>query len=302
MASRARMFGVDLAAGHDAGGHVDLAGDRRPLADDQHVVAADLALEPPSIRTRPSKKSLPSKWVPRPEQGVDLGGPVALPRARPGSARREVALIVRRLPASGSTPIHGPGLAQPSSGSQRARASAHRRPAQLARQFATGRRVSRVTGPLEPPESRVIWWVGSLAEAGTVPAFSSPGAEDGGRENGREQDVADDDAGGARPGGEPLRGPRAHAGRRTARLPQDDEEKTRSPFYFTRFNWNTSASTQIFGVGQDYQGPDGEEAEMNFTLNLRYYSLNHPRRSRPTSTSTPAWASSSPTASRRRPR
>ncbi len=59
--------------------------------------------------------------------------------------------------------------------------------------------------------------------------------------------------------------------------PQDDEEKVRSPFYFTRFDWNTSASTQIFHVGQAYQGPEGEEADMSFTLNLRYYFLNHPR-------------------------
>jgi hypothetical protein len=60
-------------------------------------------------------------------------------------------------------------------------------------------------------------------------------------------------------------------------LPQDDEEKRRSPFYFTRLDWHTSASTQIFGVGQDYQSPTGEEADTDLTLNLRYYVLNHPR-------------------------
>lgn len=62
-----------------------------------------------------------------------------------------------------------------------------------------------------------------------------------------------------------------------AALPQGDEEKPRTPFYFTRFSTNTSASTQIFGVGQDYQGSEGEQAETDFTLNLRYYFLNHPR-------------------------
>jgi hypothetical protein len=57
-------------------------------------------------------------------------------------------------------------------------------------------------------------------------------------------------------------------------LPQDEEEKPRTPFYFTRFSWNTSATTQTFGVGQDFQSHD-DLAEMDFTLNLRYYFLNH---------------------------
>ncbi len=59
---------------------MDLAGDERPLADDQHVVAVDLALEPPVDAHPPLEEELALEVGAPPEQGVDLGGAVAVHR------------------------------------------------------------------------------------------------------------------------------------------------------------------------------------------------------------------------------
>ena len=56
----------------------------------------------------------------------------------------------------------------------------------------------------------------------------------------------------------------------------EEEEKKQSPFYFTRFTWGNTASTTLFGVGQDIQGHDGDTYDMSFNLNLRYYFVNRP--------------------------
>lgn len=53
-------------------------------------------------------------------------------------------------------------------------------------------------------------------------------------------------------------------------------EKKGNPFFFTRFTWGNSATTQMFGIGQDYQGSDGQQYVMDFGLNLRYYAINEP--------------------------
>jgi hypothetical protein len=52
--------------------------------------------------------------------------------------------------------------------------------------------------------------------------------------------------------------------------------KKPNPFGFTRFTWNNSGSTKIFGVGGDYIGTEDESYTMDFGLNLRYAFLNTP--------------------------
>lgn len=52
--------------------------------------------------------------------------------------------------------------------------------------------------------------------------------------------------------------------------PAPQPAKKQNPFFFTRFNWTNTASTQIFGVGQDYQGGDSQQYTMDFQLNVRY--------------------------------
>jgi hypothetical protein len=50
--------------------------------------------------------------------------------------------------------------------------------------------------------------------------------------------------------------------------------KKPNPFGFTRFTWNNSGSTKIFGVGADYNGTEDEVYTMDFGLNIRYAFLN----------------------------
>lgn len=53
-------------------------------------------------------------------------------------------------------------------------------------------------------------------------------------------------------------------------------EKKQNPFFFTRLTWGNSGTTQMFGIGQNYQGSEGQRYDMDFTLNLRYYAVNEP--------------------------
>jgi hypothetical protein len=53
-------------------------------------------------------------------------------------------------------------------------------------------------------------------------------------------------------------------------------DKKQNPFFFTRLTWGNSATTQMFGIGQGYQGTEGQHYDMDFTLNLRYYAVNQP--------------------------
>jgi hypothetical protein len=52
--------------------------------------------------------------------------------------------------------------------------------------------------------------------------------------------------------------------------------KKPNPFGFTRFTWNNSGSTKIFGVGSNYIGTEDETYTMDFGLNIRYSLLNTP--------------------------
>lgn len=62
----------------------------------------------------------------------------------------------------------------------------------------------------------------------------------------------------------------------TATKPAEAPKKA-NPFGFTRFTWNNSASTQIFGVGQDYNGTENEVYSMDFGLNVRYTFIALPK-------------------------
>lgn len=62
----------------------------------------------------------------------------------------------------------------------------------------------------------------------------------------------------------------------TAQAPAAPPPKP-NPFRLTRFNWNNSASTKIFGVGRDYIGTEDEVYSMDFGLSLRYYPLDLPK-------------------------
>ena len=53
--------------------------------------------------------------------------------------------------------------------------------------------------------------------------------------------------------------------------------KKANPFGFTRFTWNNSASTKIFGVGGDYNGSEDEVYSMDFGLNIRYTFFSRPK-------------------------
>jgi hypothetical protein len=55
-----------------------------------------------------------------------------------------------------------------------------------------------------------------------------------------------------------------------------EEAKKPNPFGFTRFTWNNSGSTKIFGVGADYIGTEDESYTMDFGLNIRYAFLAKP--------------------------
>ncbi|APR81247.1 Hypothetical protein A7982_06594 [Minicystis rosea] len=46
--------------------------------------------------------------------------------------------------------------------------------------------------------------------------------------------------------------------------------KKANPFLLTRLNWTNTATTTIFGVGQDYQSSDGQVYAMDFSFNARY--------------------------------
>lgn len=50
-----------------------------------------------------------------------------------------------------------------------------------------------------------------------------------------------------------------------------------NPFALTRFTWNNSGSTKIFGVGADYNSTDDEVYSMDFGLNIRYTFFNEPK-------------------------
>lgn len=62
----------------------------------------------------------------------------------------------------------------------------------------------------------------------------------------------------------------------TAPAPPEAPRKP-NPFGFTRFTWNNSASTKIFGVGADYISTDDEVYSMDFGLNIRYTFFNQPK-------------------------
>jgi hypothetical protein len=53
-----------------------------------------------------------------------------------------------------------------------------------------------------------------------------------------------------------------------------DPPKKPNPWGFTRFTWNNSGSTKIFGVGGTYIGTEDEVYTMDFGLNVRYSFLN----------------------------
>ncbi|MEP7120125.1 MAG: hypothetical protein ABJE95_04405 [Byssovorax sp.] len=53
-----------------------------------------------------------------------------------------------------------------------------------------------------------------------------------------------------------------------------DPPKKPNPWGFTRFTWNNSGSTKIFGVGGRYIGTEDEAYTMDFGLNVRYSFLN----------------------------
>lgn len=63
----------------------------------------------------------------------------------------------------------------------------------------------------------------------------------------------------------------------SAATPPEEPTKKSSPFEFTRFTWNNSASTKIFGVGADYQGHGDEQYSMDFGFNVRYAFVNEDR-------------------------
>jgi hypothetical protein len=44
-----------------------------------------------------------------------------------------------------------------------------------------------------------------------------------------------------------------------------------NPFRFSWFTWNQSATTTIFGIGQDYQGTDSQAYNWDFTFTPRWY-------------------------------
>jgi hypothetical protein len=53
-----------------------------------------------------------------------------------------------------------------------------------------------------------------------------------------------------------------------------DPPKKPNPWGFTRFTWNNTGSTKIFGVGGSYIGTEDEAYTMDFGLNVRYSFLN----------------------------
>jgi hypothetical protein len=65
------------------------------------------------------------------------------------------------------------------------------------------------------------------------------------------------------------------AGDTTTPAPAAPEKKS-NPFFFTRLTWGNTGSTQMFGIGKDYQGSEGQRFDMDFSLNLRYYAVNEP--------------------------
>lgn len=56
----------------------------------------------------------------------------------------------------------------------------------------------------------------------------------------------------------------------SATPPAPKPKKKANPFLLTRFNWSNTASTNIFGLGQDYVSTDNHAFSMDFTMNVRY--------------------------------
>jgi hypothetical protein len=79
---------VDQAAPDDDRGHVDLGVHLRPFADDEGVVAPDLALEHSVDTNAPLEVELPFELRSSTEEGRDLGGGQLLVHAGGPTRRR----------------------------------------------------------------------------------------------------------------------------------------------------------------------------------------------------------------------
>src|SRR5690606_13428201 len=90
---------LDLAAGDDARADVDLADDERALADDEHVLAADVAAEA-AVDAHPAlEEELALEMRAAAQEGVDLGGALAarvLAAGASGGSRQEGRVPVAR--------------------------------------------------------------------------------------------------------------------------------------------------------------------------------------------------------------